>query len=393
MARKRRGTGRSGGKSKTDGRAGGLSGKSESNGRSGRRRGSPLPFSGVSEATAGMPPGTPVYVGDREPTVATYSTYCYDEKSAELIIPRDVEELLRKIDPAKVNWINVNGLSGGAPEKICAGLGVHPLVVEDILNTEHRPKLESYGDCLFLITKMLILHDDGEIEYEQVSFLLKGRTLVSFQERPGDCFTPVRERIIAGAGRVRSMGADYLLYRLLDVIVDNYFVVLEHVGDRLEGFDFTNEENEYDRDFVVGLQELKRELAKMRRIVWPVRESVGALARTDGGFVDPALAPYLRDLYENTVQAIEALESYREHAAEILELHLSAINNRLSQIMKLLTILSAIFIPITFIAGVYGMNFRHMPELDKPWAYPAVLGVMATVVIGELIYFKRKKWI
>lgn len=357
------------------------------------RHSSRLPFSGVSKATAGLPPGSAVYVGDREPTLATYSIYHYDEKGAELHIPRDVAGLLGDIDPSKVNWINVNGLSGDAPEKICAGLGVHPLVVEDILNTGHRPKLEPYENYLFLITKMITLHDDGHIEYEQVSFLLKGRTLVTFQESPGDCFTPARDRIMAGAGRVRSMGADYLAYRLLDLIVDNYFLVLERIGDQLEELDFRRQEDDNDREFMEELQGLKRELGKLRRIVWPVRESVGALERADGGLLDPALAPYLRDLYENTVQAIEALESYRENAAGIMELHLSEVNNRLSRVMKVLTIVSAIFIPITFIAGVYGMNFQHMPELSKPWAYPAVLGVMGLVTLGELIYFKLKKWI
>ncbi len=351
-----------------------------------------MPFAGVSIETAGLPPGSPRYIGDVEPTLATYSLYSYDENSAVMKIPGDLSELLALIDPDIVNWININGLSGGTVEKLCGMLGIHPLVIEDILGTEHRPKLENYDDYLFLITKMLIMHEDGSIEYEQISFILKGKILISFQERPGDCFKNVRDRIIAGVGRLRKMGADYLLYALLDTIVDNYFVVLELLGDRLETFE-DSALVEDDGNLLHELQELKRELAKMRRVIWPVRDSIGALARSESIQMDASLSPYLRDLYENTVQAIEALESYREHVSSIIELHLSEINTNMSRVMKVLTILSAIFIPITFIAGVYGMNFAHMPELETTWGYPAVLGLMAAVVIAELIYFKNKKWI
>jgi len=304
-------------------------------------------------------------------------------------IPEDVSELLALIDLNVVNWININGLSGGTVEKLCAMMGIHPLVVEDILNTEHRPKLENYDEYLFLITKMITVNEDGSLDYDQVSFVLKDKVLVSFQERPGDCFKAVRDRIMTGAGRLRKHGADYLLYALLDSIVDNYFIVLESLGDRLEHFeDAAGAES--DQDFLYGIQELKRELARMRRVIWPVRDSIGALSRTESIQMDSSLSPYLRDLYENTVQAIEALESYREHAASIIELHLSEVNTNMSRVMKVLTILSAIFIPITFIAGIYGMNFVYMPELTKPWGYPAALALMAAVVIGELIYFKKR---
>ena len=356
------------------------------------RRVSKLPFSGVSVETAGLPPGSARYIGDVEPTLATFSLYSYDEGSAVMRIPEDLNELLALVDLSVNNWININGLSGGSVEKLCSMIGIHPLVVEDILNTEHRPKLENFDDYLFLITKMLAEHEDGSIEYEQVSFILKGRLLISFQERPGDCFKGVRDRIMSGVGRLRKLGADYLLYALVDNIVDNYFVVLEGLGDRLEDFE-GSAVSEDDGTYLHGLQELKRELARMRRVIWPVRDSIGALSRNDSVQLDPSLSPYLRDLYENTVQAIEALESYREHVGSIIELHLTEVNTRMSRVMKVLTILSAIFIPITFIAGVYGMNFAHMPELAKPWGYPAALGLMGAVVVAELIYFKVKKWI
>jgi len=357
-----------------------------------KRRASRLPFSGVSEETAGLPPGSARYIGDTEPTQATYSLYSYDGASAVMRIPEDVNELAALIDPDVVNWININGLSGGGVEKLCSALGIHPLVIEDILTVEHRPKLENYDDYLFLITKMLTMHEDGSIEYEQVSFILKGKILISFQERPGDCFQAVRERIMVGAGRLRKFGADYLLYALVDNIVDYYFVVLERLGDRLESFDEALGIEE-DSLFIRDLQALKRELARMRRVIWPVRDSISALARTDSIQMQASLAPYLRDLYENSVQAIEALESYREHTSSIIELHLTEVNTNMSRVMKVLTILSAIFIPITFIVGLYGMNFRYMPELAQPWGYPAALGLMGAVVIGELVYFKIRKWI
>jgi Mg2+ and Co2+ transporter CorA len=272
-----------------------------------KRRASRLPFSGVSEETAGLPPGSARYIGDTEPTQATYSLYSYDEASAVMRIPEDVNELAALIDPSVKNWININGLSGGGVEKLCAMLGIHPLVIEDILTVEHRPKLENYDDYLFLITKMLTMHDD--------------------------------------------------------------------------------------RILIRDIQGLKRELARMRRVIWPVRDSISALARTDSIQMQASLVPYLRDLYENSIQAIEALESYREHTKSIIELHLTEINTNMSRVMKVLTILSAIFIPITFIAGVYGMNFHTMPELAQSWGYPAALGLMGVVVIGELVYFKIKKWI
>jgi len=357
-----------------------------------KRKVSNLPFSGVSVETVGLPPGSARYIGDVEPMEATYSIYSYNENSAGKSIPKNAEELLSRIDPKIVNWVNINGLSGGAVEKLCAAQGIHPLVVEDILNTEHRPKLENFDEYLFLITKMLTMRKDGSIEYEQVSFILKGKLLVSFQERPGDCFKGVRERILAGVGKIRRLSADYLLYALMDNIVDNYFIVLEKMGDKLESFEEISAAED-DGDFLQGLQDLRRELARMRRVIWPVRDSISALSRSDSIQMDVSLSPYLRDLYENVVQAMEALESYREHAASIIELHLSVVNTNMSRVMKVLTILSAIFIPITFIAGVYGMNFAHMPELALSWGYYAALGLMAIVVIAELIYFKVKKWL
>lgn len=351
------------------------------------------PFRSVTAKTAGLPPGTAVYAGADEPTKALLSLYVYDASGWRMECPATVGALLAALDPAKNNWINVNGLSGGAVEKLCERLGVHSLVVEDILDPGQRPRVEAFEDYLFLVTKMLTLHEGGEIEYEQVSLIQKGKIVVSIQETPGDCFGPLRERIASGAGRLAKAGPDFLAYSLLDLVVDNYFVVLESVGDRLEAFELAAGEARPGKDFMPGLQALKGELIRLRRTLWPVRDSVAALGRSESGLLSSELAPFLRDLHENAIQAIEALETYREHAASIMEIYLSSVSNRTNDIMKVLTIMSTIFIPLTFMAGVYGMNFKHMPELDKAWAYPLVLGAMVLVALGELVYFKIRKWI
>ncbi|MBL8966963.1 MAG: magnesium/cobalt transporter CorA [Spirochaetaceae bacterium] len=351
------------------------------------------PFKSISAKTAGLPPGSAVYAGDNEPTKALLSLYVYDEGSWRMECPTTTEALLSHIESGKKNWINVNGLAGGAVERLCEALGVHALVVEDILDPGQRPRVENYDEYLYLVTKMLTTHRDGSVEYEQVSLILKGDVVVTFQETPGDCFGAVRERIVSGTGRMRRMGADYLAYSLLDVIVDNYFIVLEKLGDALEAYEFEASNPKAAKRFMAGIQELKGNLIRLRRSIWPVRDSIASLLRSEAKHLSPELAPFLRDLHENTVQVIEALETYREHTASILEIHLSSMSNRMNEVMKVLTIISTIFIPLTFIAGVYGMNFRFMPELERPWGYPVVLGVMALVAIGELVYFKIRKWI
>ncbi|MCX7025204.1 MAG: magnesium/cobalt transporter CorA [Spirochaetes bacterium] len=291
------------------------------------------------------------------------------------------------------NWINVNGLSGGMLERLCVAYGVNSLVVEDILNTEHRPKIEYYDNFAFIVTKMIRPIDEYIIEFEQVSIIVTHDTVITFQEQPGDCFDPIRERISTATGRVRRERADFLAYALIDVIVDTYFPVLDRLGTRLEVFELAASDPKVSRDFMVGLQDIKRELFHMRRVVWPTRETISTLLRRESDFFDRGLEPFWRDVYENTVQVAEALETYREADTSILEVYLSSVSNRMNEIMKVLTIISTIFIPLTFIAGVYGMNFEYMPELGKKWAYPAVWGVMGSIAIGLLLYFRKKKWI
>lgn len=350
------------------------------------------PFRSVAQV--GAPPGSFLYIGDREPTEADFSLIQYGAEDTAFATPATIEEILAMLEEDRINWININGLKDQESLKtLCGYLRVDPLTLEDVLNTEHRPKIEDFGRYVFILAKMIRNLPDGGIEYEQVSMILARNILVTFQEQPGDCFGPIRERIRSGSGRLKRHGASYLAYALLDIIVDNYFSVLEGLGERLEEAELAADERSLDQSFMSSLQRTKRELNHMRRVVWPIRETVTALQRLESPLLEADLTPFLRDLHDNVVQAIEALETYRESAASIRDVYLSSVSNRMNEIMKVLTIISTIFIPLTFIAGVYGMNFVHMPELDERWAYPAVWGVMTAIALGMLAFFKRRKWL
>jgi magnesium transporter len=350
-------------------------------------------FRSVPAGRAGSSPGSTVYIGDREPTEATFSLIQYNQNAVAVITPESIEEVILMQDPNKINWINVNGL--GNPDsfkRLRDFFRLDPLTMEDILNTEHRPKVEDFGDYILVIAKTIKRREYGALEYEQISFVLTESTLITFQEAASDCFDPIRDRLKSGNGRLRRLGTDYLLYALFDVIVDNYFATLEYLGSRLEGFEDASTSSREAGNFMAGLQDVKSELNRMRRIVWPIRDTVNSLQHTESPLIDDGLDRYLRDLYENVIQSLEVLENYRETASGIQEVFLSSLSNRMNEVMKVLTIISTIFIPLTFIAGVYGMNFEAMPELRSSWGYPAVLTLMLVIAGGLLIFFKRKKW-
>lgn len=350
-------------------------------------------FKSVSSGTAGSVPGTPIYIGDRTPVEATLSLIQYNAEQVSFITPESLEEILAMQEEGMVNWVNVNGLADqDLVKRLCGYFRLEALTVEDILNTEHRPKAEDFGTYFLLITKMITRKPDCTVEYEQVSIVITPFGVLTFQEVPGDCFGPVRERLRTGVGRLRRLGPSYLAYALLDVITDNYFSVLESLGDQLETREEIAAARSSGNRFMVELQGIKADLNRMRRTVWPVREAVGALLHSQSDILEDGLDPFLRDLYENTVQVLDSLEVYREAAASIQEVYLSSVSNRMNEVMKVLTIISTIFIPLTFIVGVYGMNFRYMPELEQPWAYPATWGVMLAIALGMVAYFKKKKW-
>jgi len=343
---------------------------------------------------AGLPPGTIVHIGEKKVEKVRIRILDYDEARLEEKEAETIEESFPFKDKPTVTWINIDGLHQlDIIEKLGAHFGLHPLLLEDISNTEQRPKMEDYGDYIFIVLKMLYRHDNsGEIEGEQVSLILGANFVISLQEREGDVFDPVRERIRKAKGRIRKAGADYLAYALLDVIVDNYFVTLENTGEKIEG---TEEQLSLDPSpgVLQSVHKLKKEMIFLRKSVWPLRELVSGLERCESPLIHESTSAYLRDVYDHTIQIIDTVESYRDTISGLLDIYLSSISNKMNEVMKVLTIFASIFIPLTFIAGVYGMNFEFMPELKWHWGYFIILLVMLLVVISLVRYFRRKRWL
>jgi magnesium transporter len=305
-----------------------------------------------------------------------------------------IEECFPFRDTPTVTWINIDGLHEvGIIEKIGKHFSIHPLILEDILHTGQRPKMEDFEDYIFLVVKMFYYDEkDDEIKMEQVSLLLGSNFVISFQEREGDIFDPIRERIRNHKGRIRMMKADYLGYALLDTIVDNYFIILEKIGEDIENI----EEELVTRPTPETLQtihNLKRELIVLRKSIWPLREVVNSLERGESPLINEATGVYLRDVYDHTIQVIDTIETFRDMVSGMLDIYLSSISNKMNEVMKVLTIIATIFIPLTFVAGIYGMNFEFMPELKWHWGYFAALLVMVAVAVIMVFYFRRKRWL
>ncbi len=296
-----------------------------------------------------------------------------------------------------VIWVDVAGLADAARlQEIGRIYGIHSLALEDIVNSHQRPKVEEYDTHDFVVARMAPLPDEEETD--QLGLVLGEGFVVTFQERPGDCFDPVRDRIRHGRGRIRELGADYLAYTLLDVTIDAYFPLMESYGDRLEELEDETILSPTPA-LVTRLYEIRRRLTGMRRAVWPLRETAGALLRDTSPRIRHETRVYLRDCYDHTVQIIDLLEVYREMASGLTDVYLTSVSNRMNEIMKVLTIISTVFIPLTFLAGVYGMNFNtaksplNMPELEWYWGYPAVMAFMALIALGELWLFWRWGWL
>ncbi|NQU12040.1 magnesium/cobalt transporter CorA [bacterium] len=342
----------------------------------------------------GASPGSLVYVGEQPAAASRVRLLEYNKATCSETTIDTVAGAVPAADKSTVSWINLDGLADVALlEQLGQQTGVHALVLEDILNTEQRPKLEEHEGHLFIVVRMLQLAPDSrEVTGEQVSLLLGPNYLLSFQERTGDVFDPVRERLRSGRPRIRAAGADYLLYALLDAIVDQYFVILEQLGERIEALE---EGLMHDPGSVAmaDIHYLRRELLVLRRSVWPLREVVASLERSESKLIRKSTHLYLRDVYDHTVQVLDATENYRETVAGLFELYLSSISNKTNEVMKVLTMVATIFIPLSFLAGLYGMNFEVMPELHVPWGYPVLLGVMLTLAGSLVFYFKRKNWL
>jgi magnesium transporter len=338
-------------------------------------------------AKAGLPPGE-VKAGATKITVLDYDGLHLEEKEAQT-----AEECFPFRDKPTVTWINVEGLADAAAlEKLGERFGLHALIVEDILATDQRPKVEDQGDYLYIVLKMLDYQQE-EIIHEQVSLILGSNFVISFQEgREGDVFNPIRERIRSGKGRIRKSGADHLAYALLDSIVDSYFAILEKLGEQVEALE---EELIADPgpETLEEIHRLKREMLYLRKSLWPLREVISALERGESALIQESTGIYLRDVYDHTIQVIDSIETFRDMLSGMLDIYLSSISNRMNAVMKVLTLIATIFMPLTFLAGVYGMNFKHMPELEWPWAYPVLWLVLALIGITMVVYFKKKKWL
>jgi magnesium transporter len=278
-------------------------------------------------------------------------------------------------------------------EKVGKYLKIHPLVLEDIMNTGQRPKLEDFDDYLFIVLKMLHYDEkENETKTEQVSLILSSNYVISFQESEGDVFDPIRERMRTDRGRIRKMGADYLAYSIIDAIVDNYFIVLEKIGEKIEDIEDELVKNPTP-EVLQTIHRLKRELIFLRKSVWPLREVISRLERWESPLVHKSIDIYLRDVYDHTIQVIDSLETFRDMLSGMLDIYLSSVSNRMNEVMKVLTVIATIFIPLTLIASIYGMNFKYMPELDWVWGYPMVYVVMIVVSAVMLVYFRRKEWL
>lgn len=318
----------------------------------------------------------------------------YDETGLD---EREIERPDQYPDPrliSRVTWINMKGVHDAqAVEDLGHHFGLHPLIIEDILHTGQRPKADDLGEYVFVLLRMLSYVEERDaIEHRQVSLVLGTNYVLSFQDEGVDLFDPIQEQIRNGKGRMRRLGADYLAYVLLDAVVDNYFVVLDRLGDRIE---LLEEELVADPrpPTMQMIHELKQEIIRLRKSVWPLREVIGRLERGGGSLFQDSTQIYLRDVYDHTVQVMDTVETYRDMLSGMLDIYLSSLSNRMNEIMKVLTIIATLFIPLTFIAGVYGMNFQHMPELAWRWGYPLVWLVMLAIVIVMLGYFRRKRWL
>ena len=342
----------------------------------------------------GLPPGTLVHIGEKKVEKARIAIMDYDETNLEEKEAKTIEESYPFKDKPTVTWINIDGLHEvKIIEKLGSHFGLHPLLLEDILNTDQRPKMEDYGDYIFVVLKMLYPGENkDEIEAEQVSLILGSNFIISLQESEGDVFNPIRDRIRKSKGRIRKTGSDYLAYALLDAIVDNYFLILENVGEKIEDTEqqlATNPSSET----LQYIRELKNEMIFLRKSIWPLRELISGLERGESSLIHESTGAYLRDVYDHTIQIIDTVESYRDMISGMVDIYLSSISNKMNEVMKVLTIFASIFIPLTFVAGLYGMNFEFMPELKWHWGYFALLAVMALIGISLVFYFKRKRWL
>ena len=346
------------------------------------------------EASIGQAPGELIFIGEQKVQETTIRLIDYDQEQLKEQDLLDIRAGLPYKETATVTWININGLHDTSLIKeIGTGFGLHSLVLEDIVNTGQRPKMEEYDDYLFFVLKMMRYDPtDQKLKNEQLSIVLGKTFLLTFQERPGDVFEPVRERIRKRKGRIRRVGIDYLAYALLDTIVDNYIFIIERLGEQIEEIESEILSNP-SQQVLYRINTYKREISYMRKTIRPAKDFVLQLSRLDSDLIHEQTLPFLKDLLDLATQAVEIVDTYRDMLSDHHDIYNTTVSNRLNEIMKVLTIFSAIFIPLTFIAGIYGTNFEYLPELHYRYSYLVFWGILIAVALTMIKFFKRRNWL
>ncbi len=346
-------------------------------------------------AKSGLPPGSLVHVGDVLEAVSSISVIDYSADSFEKQHAQSIDEIVKYKDSNTVTWVIIEGLTNVAiVERIGSLFDIHQLVLEDILNTHQRPKFEEYDDHLYIVLKCLLTEDEQfTINYEQISLLVLKNFVFVFKEKQDDLFHPVEQRLMASKSRIRRLGADYLTYAILDTIVDQNFILVDSLDDTINALEDMILASESTTNTLNTIQLLKREIISIRKDVSPVRELIAGMLRSESELIDEKTHIYLKDVSDHVIRVIESIESYREILTGLLDIYISSVSNKMNEIMKVLTVFASIFIPLTFLAGIYGMNFEYMPELQWRWAYPALWIIFIVVPVVLLIYFRKKRWL
>lgn len=347
-----------------------------------------------SKKNLGQAPGSMIYTGERATPKIFLDAFDYTKETCKETELTAIEDTFAFKHSKTVTWLNVNGLNHISDiEKLGQHYELHPLVLEDIVNIAQRPKIDDYDNYIFIVLKMLYYDKSHQIVSEQVSFVLGKNYVITFQEAEGDVFDALRDRLRTGKGRVRSMSSDYLLYTLIDAIVDHYFSVIEILGDKIEDFESKIFSGHIEDDVSQNIQDLKREILRVRRAIFPLREVLNRIEKNETELIQSKTITYYRDIYDHLIQVSENIDIYREMVWSLMDMYMTTISNKMNEVMKVLTIMSSIFIPLTFIAGIYGMNFQNMPELQSKYGYYIIWGVMIIIFAALLYYFKRKKWL
>jgi len=342
----------------------------------------------------GQVPGELIYTGQKETNILCIDTFDYNLDHVEEKELNSVDEAFIYKVTDSVTWININGLNNILDiEKIGKNYDLHPLIMEDIVNTTQRPKIDEYETYLFVVLKMLYYDKDEKVVSEQVSFVLGNNYVLTFQEADGDVFDGVRNRLRQKKGRIRGLGADYLLYALIDAVADHYFTIIETMGNKIEDLEDNLFTGQSQQEISQQIQDLKREVLKVRRAIFPLREIINRIEKTDSELIHPKTLNYFRDIYDHIIQISENIDIYREMIWGLMDMYMTTISNKMNEVMKVLTIIATIFIPLTFIAGIYGMNFENIPELKYENGYFVLWVIMIVLFIAMLLYFKRKKWL